>query len=110
MLNTQSVQFGLLIFLWIVSTSTIFGNHYDLLGVSKIADSKEIKKSYRKLALELHPDKLMQQNYTTEEIENKTDHFILVQEAYETLVDERKRFLYDSTLSGVRYLFMTCNV
>jgi DnaJ-class molecular chaperone len=69
--------------------------------LSKDADNKEIKKSYRKLALELHPDKLLQQNLTAEEIENKTDHFILVQEAYETLSDDRKRYLYDSTLSGV---------
>ena len=80
---------------------SVLGNHYDLLGVAKDADVKEMKKAYRRLALELHPDKLLQLNLTSEEVENKTDHFILVQEAYETLTDERKRFIYDSSLSGV---------
>ena len=32
-------------------------SHYDCLNVSKSADENEIKKSYRKLALKLHPDK-----------------------------------------------------
>lgn len=98
----RSFRILALIICSLICITSICGNHYNLLGVSKDADVKEIKKSYRKLALELHPDKLLQQNLTAEEIENKTDHFILVQEAYETLGDERKRYLYDSTLSGVR--------
>ena len=98
---TRSFRVFVLTFCSLLCITSIFGNHYHLLSVPKEADAKDIKKSYRKLALELHPDKLLQQNLTAEEIENKTDHFILVQEAYETLSDDRKRYLYDSTLSGV---------
>lgn len=83
------------------SIGYILANHYDLLEVPKDAQNKDIKKAYRRLALELHPDKLLQQNFSVEEMENKTHHFILVQEAYETLSDERKRYVYDSSLSGV---------
>ena len=32
-------------------------DYYDVLGVSKNADAKEIKKSYRKMAVKYHPDK-----------------------------------------------------
>ena len=58
---------------------------YDLLGVAKDADVEEIKKSYRKLAFQYHPDK----NPNGEEI------FKQINVAYEILKDPEKRRKYD---------------
>lgn len=64
-------------------------NYYDILGVDKNSTQDEIKKSYRKKAMELHPDK----NPNNPEVEQK---FKEVSEAYETLSDENKRRNYDT--------------
>lgn len=61
---------------------------YAELGVSKKASSEEIKKAYRKLAAELHPDK-NKDNARAEE------RFKKVTEAYSVLHDDKKRALYD---------------
>ena len=63
-------------------------DYYDILGVSKSADTKEIKKSYRKLALKYHPDK----NPDDEAAEDK---FKEAAEAYEILSNDDKRARYD---------------
>jgi DnaJ family protein B protein 6 len=64
-------------------------SYYDTLGVTKAASEQEIKKAYRKLALQWHPDK----NPTNKsEAENK---FKQIAEAYEVLSDKSKRGLYD---------------
>jgi molecular chaperone DnaJ len=65
---------------------------YAALGVSKSATADEIKKSYRKLARDLHPDK----NPGNAEAERK---FKDVSEAYGVLSDERKRREYDEARS-----------
>lgn len=63
-------------------------DYYDVLGVKKDATEVEIKKSYRKLAKEYHPDK----NPDNKEAEER---FKNIAEAYETLSDTEKRRNYD---------------
>ena len=64
-------------------------NYYDTLGVSKSATDAEIKKAYRKLALEYHPDR-NQGNKAAEE------KFKGINEAYAVLSDKQKRSQYDN--------------
>jgi molecular chaperone DnaJ len=64
-------------------------DYYKILGVSKGASKDDIKKSYRKLAHEHHPDK----NPNNREAE---DRFKEIAEAYEVLSDEKKRKEYDT--------------
>ncbi|GAX23094.1 DnaJ homolog subfamily C member 3 [Fistulifera solaris] len=63
-------------------------NYYKILGVSRNASKKEIKKAYRELALQWHPDK----NEDKELAEKK---FQDISEAYEVLSDEENRAKYD---------------
>jgi molecular chaperone DnaJ len=62
---------------------------YDALGVSKTASQDEIKKAYRKLVQQFHPDK----NPGDQEAE---DRFKEVQGAYDVLSDPEKRKQYDA--------------
>ena len=61
---------------------------YSVLGVPKTADAAAIKRAYRKLAKELHPDK-------TKDNPKLSDRFKQVSSAYELLSDEKKRAAYD---------------
>ena len=69
---------------------------YDVLGVARDADEAEIKKAYRKLAMEHHPDR----NNGDKAAEEK---FKEITEAYEVLRDPDKRAAYDRYgIAGVR--------
>src|ERR1700730_14044413 len=61
---------------------------YDILGVSKSADADELKRAYRKLAMQFHPDR----NPGDKSAEQK---FKDINEAYDVLKDDQKRAAYD---------------
>jgi molecular chaperone DnaJ len=63
-------------------------DYYEVLGVNRNASQTEIKKAYRKLAMQFHPDK----NPGNKEAEEK---FKEASEAYEVLHDNEKRKIYD---------------
>ena len=63
-------------------------DYYEVLGISKNASSSEIKKAYRKKAIQYHPDK----NPGDKEAEAQ---FKLAAEAYEVLSDPQKKSQYD---------------
>ena len=65
-----------------------YKDYYEILGVSRDADSSAIKSAYRKLARKYHPDV----NKTKEAEEKFKD----INEAYEVLSDKNKRQRYDS--------------
>ena len=59
-------------------------NHYETLGVSKDASQEEIKKNYRKLSLQHHPDR-----------GGNEETFKKLSEAYEQIGDPENRQKYD---------------
>lgn len=64
-------------------------NYYEILGIQKGASDSEIKKAYRKLAMEFHPDK----NPGNKEAEEK---FKKIADAYAVLGDPERKKVYDS--------------
>lgn len=63
-------------------------DYYEILGVSKDADEKDIKKAYRRVAMKYHPDR----NPDDPDADNK---FKEATEAYDILMDNEKRGAYD---------------
>src|SRR4051812_5173012 len=63
-------------------------DYYEVLGVSRSTTPEEVKKAYRKLAVQYHPDK----NPGDKKAE---EHFKELSEAYEVLSDGQKRQMYD---------------
>lgn len=63
-------------------------DYYEVLGVNKSAEDKEIKKAYRKLAIKYHPDKNPDDSSAEEKFKEAA-------EAYEVLSDSQKKARYD---------------
>jgi molecular chaperone DnaJ len=69
-------------------TTTTKRDYYEVLGLARSANAEEIKKAYRKLAVQHHPDK----NPGDKKAEER---FKELSEAYEVLSDPQKRQMYD---------------
>jgi chaperone protein DnaJ len=65
-------------------------DYYEILGVPKNADERELKKAFHKLSLKWHPDKNPEEKH-----EEATEAFKKISEAYEVLSDGDKRKRYD---------------
>src|SRR5215831_11844935 len=63
-------------------------DYYEVLGVSRTAGEEELKKAYRRLAIQFHPDR----NPGDKQAEEK---FKEINEAYQVLSDQEKRAQYD---------------
>jgi DnaJ-class molecular chaperone len=70
-------------------------NYYDILGLTTLANKDEIKSAYRKLAQRYHPDK----NVLTQ---NDVTLFIIINNAYQVLVNDLSRDEYDSYLHKIK--------
>lgn len=62
-------------------------DYYEVLGISRSASKTEVKKAYRRLARQYHPD--------VNNEDNAAERFKEVSEAYEVLSDDQKRAQYD---------------
>jgi molecular chaperone DnaJ len=62
-------------------------DYYEVLGVSRNATDEELKKAYRRLAKQYHPD--------TNKEQGAEARFVEINEAYETLSDPQRRTIYD---------------
>jgi molecular chaperone DnaJ len=63
-------------------------DYYEILGVEKGVDEKELKKAYRRVAMKFHPDR-------NPDDKSAEDKFKEANEAYEVLSDPQKREAYD---------------
>ena len=79
-------------------------NHYEVLNVTRDCTLSEIKKAYRHLALELHPDKFRKSSkFGHLDLDAAKTFFLEVQNAYSVLGAHDRRKQYDLQLSGIEY-------
>lgn len=71
-------------------------NPYKILGVNSSSEISEIKKSYRRLIVKKHPDKLISPGMNEDEIEKIRKEFIYIVKAYEILTDPEKKENFES--------------
>jgi len=81
-------NFFVLLQAWLVIFSTLCAaDYYKLLGISRNASPKEIKKAYRQMSLKFHPDKNKE--------EGASEKFAEISRAYEVLSDDELKEIYD---------------
>jgi oligosaccharyl transferase (archaeosortase A-associated) len=68
-------------------------NYYEVLGVSRSASNKEIKKAFRDLSFKYHPDR----NPAPE----AKEYYVEIKKAYDVLIKHDRRAEYDASISGV---------
>ncbi|XP_077298577.1 dnaJ homolog subfamily C member 10-like [Arctopsyche grandis] len=88
MLLSNLIAFTFYLLILPTSFGSSEDDYYTLLGVEKGADSRDIRKAFKKLAVTKHPDK----NKNDPEAH---DHFVKLAEAYDVLKDPTKRNQYD---------------
>ena len=66
-----------------------FKDYYQILNISRDASAEDIKKTFRQLAMQYHPDR------NPEDTRESGEKFKEINEAYEVLGDEQKRRQYD---------------
>lgn len=71
---------------------------YKILGASAEMTDDEIRRSYKKFASQLHPDKLMNQGLNPEQINSATEHFKRIQAAYSFI--KKHRSIYTAATRG----------
>jgi len=79
-------------------------NYYQILGVSQDASAEDIKKSFRQLAMLCHPD------HNPEDVREAGEKFKEINEAYEVLGDEQRRWQYDRLVGISSYAGRTIPV
>ncbi|KAK4782544.1 hypothetical protein SAY86_016646 [Trapa natans] len=84
------------------SAAATAASFYELLGIAETGTLPEIKQAYKQLARKYHPDVS-----PPDRVEEFTQRFIRVQEAYETLSDPRRRALYDRDMAKGLHLALT---
>jgi DnaJ like chaperone protein len=83
----KKLELPLSTFQFLVKKDITLEEAYNILGVSEKATDEEIKKAYRKLAMEHHPDRVA---YLGEEIQKKAqEKFKKISEAYELIKNQR---------------------
>ena len=75
-------------------------NYYEMLGLQPEVTPLEIKRAYRALVKNHHPDVEYHERDVTQR-HQATEYMMRINEAYETLIDQSKRAAYDSLLSAV---------
>ena len=75
----------LTILLW-CTQGTLLEDFYELLGINKDANNREIRKAFKKLALKYHPDKNSE--------EDAHEKFLKINRAYEVNIDNESRIVY----------------